>query len=362
MRKLITLLVPLTAITLHGCTTVTSFAKLEPQLKGWEENHEYGRTLDALAQVDPKDPDYATAAKRRQQVEKQAADYERRIRKETQSKLKKGDWAAALDQFDNALRKHPKSAVIKDGLAKLNQQQAETLDALERKRLIQHGEWLRDVIPVFSDIARVDPRSSEAQARLERVEQEAVGIASELALLGNKALADNDLKVAEETLPLAVALNSDPVAEESLKELRAKQKQAADKKRKLRKQKERKAQAKKEKKRKKLEGLVNGYKQAFAAQDYITARKNLADLEKLDRRYSGLKDMKGTLQAAIDNKVTHLFDAGVSAYSRGQFEQAAKAWRGALELDSDHQQARENLDRAQKVLEKIKSLKSKQGG
>jgi tetratricopeptide (TPR) repeat protein len=362
MRPVASLLIALIALLQSGCVIITSYAKLEPQLEQWETNREYGRSLDALGQIDPKDPDYIRASAARKQVEKHAADYEQQIRKETYQKQVKGDWAAALDQYDEALSKHPKSVVIKDGLAKLHQQQRETLDTLERKRLIAHGEWLRDVLPIYREIARVDPRSSEAQSRLKRIIGEAEGVSQELALIGNKALADNDTDNAEETLPLAFELNKEPVIEESLKTLRNKQKLAAEKQRETRRRNEQKAQLEREKKERTLRAMIKRYDSAFAKQDYLVAQEQLAEIEKSAPQYSNLATMRSTLQKAVDTRVSQLFDNGVSAYSRGLFEQAAREWRSVLKLDPSHQQAKENLDRAEKVLHKIESLKEKQGG
>ena len=350
------------ALLQGGCMVITSYTKLEPQLEQWETNREYGRALDALGQIDPKDPDYTRASAARKQVEKQAADYEQQVRRETAQKQGKGDWAAALDQYDEALSRHPKSVVIRDGLAKLHQQQRETLDQLERTRLIQHGEWLRGVLPVYHEIARVNPRSSEAQSRLKRIIGEAEGISQELALIGNKALADNEPAIAEATLPLAFELNRDPVIEESLKTLRERQKLTAEQQRSARRKQEQQAQSERAKRESTLNAMVKRYNNAFAKQDFVGARAQLAEIEKIDPAYSKLASMQDSLQTAVDKRVSQLFDAGVSAYSRGQFEQAAREWRSALKLDPSHQQARENLDRAEKVLHKIESLKQKQGG
>lgn len=362
MRQVTSFLIALIALLQGGCVVITSYAKLEPQLEQWETSREYGRSLDALGQIDPKDPDYTRASAARKQVEKQAADYEQQIRKETYQKQTKGDWAGALDQYDEALSKHPKSVVIKDGLAKLHQQQRETLDTLERKRLVAHGEWLRDVLPIYREIARVDPRSSEAQSRLKRIIGEAEGVSQELALIGNKALADNDTDSAEETLPLAFELNQEPVIEESLKTLRNKQKLAAEKQRETRRRNEHKAQMEREKKERSLRAMIKRYDSAFAKQDYLAAQGQLAEIEKAEPKYSNLTTMRSTLQKAVDTRVSQLFDNGVSAYSRGLFEQAAREWRSVLKLDPTHQQAKENLDRAEKVLHKIEMLKEKQGG
>ncbi|MEN8168953.1 MAG: hypothetical protein ABFS08_01850 [Pseudomonadota bacterium] len=360
MKPIPLLLFILLTLLQTGCIPATSYIELKPQLEQWEKDREYGQALQALGQIDPKDPDYTKAAQVRKQVEKRASDYEQLVRKETYKKQKKGDWAAALDQYDEALRKHPRSVVIKDGLAKLHQQQRETINKLEHKRLIQHGEWLRDVLPVYLEGARVDPRNSAAQDRLKRIISEAEDISGELALLGNKAMADNDIKSADTTLTLAFKLNDDPVIEESLKTLRAKQRQANKKYRETQSKNKKIAQTKQKKRKRTIRAITKRYDKAFAKQDFLTAKKLLNEIEKTDRSYNKLSSMKRTLQKAIDTKVSRQFDAGVSAYSRGLFEKAASEWRNVLKLNSSHQQAKENLERAEKVLEKIERLKSKQ--
>jgi tetratricopeptide (TPR) repeat protein len=108
--------------------------------------------------------------------------------------------------------------------------------------------------------------------------------------------------------------------------------------------------------------MIKRYDSAFAKQDYLAAQGQLAEIEKAEPKYSNLTTMRSTLQKAVDTRVSQLFDNGVSAYSRGLFEQAAREWRSVLKLDPTHQQAKENLDRAEKVLHKIEMLKEKQGG
>lgn len=361
MRRFPLLAVCLCATLYSGCATVTSYAKLEPQLEQWQQEDEYGYALDALERIGPKDPDYPKASQLRKQFEKMAAEYEQRVRKETDRLQKKGDWAAALDQYDVALAKYPKSAVIKDGLAKLHQVQRKTVDSLEFKRLIQHGEWLRNTIPVYRDISRVDPRSSAAQKRLEAIQLEAAKVAKELVVIGNKALANDDLNLADATLPLAYDLHDDPVIEESLATLREIQQRLAQAQREERRKREQRTRAREEKRKREIDNLEKAYRQAFDKRDYLTAGEKLKRLAALDKNHAKLPAMQNNLKAAIDKQVTQLFERGVSAYSRGQFEKAADYWRQALRLAPDHQPARESLDRAEKVLEKIRSLKQKQG-
>ncbi|MDH5786192.1 MAG: hypothetical protein OEZ16_11380 [Chromatiales bacterium] len=344
-----------------GCVTVSSYSAVKPQVDAWEKEREYGKALDALSRVEPIDPDYRKASLLRKQLEKKAADYEQDVRRDTAKKLESGDWAGALDQYDEALSKLPKSVVIRDGLARLHQQQREELDQLELQRQLKHGRWLRDVVPVFRDIANVDPRSSSAQSRLKRILDEAEDVAAELAITGNKAMANDDLNIADETLSLAYELHREPVIKESLNKLNGLQKVRASARRSAKIKRERRAVAAYDKKQRTISSLLKKHDAAYARQDYNSARNYLEEMERVDQRYSKLPSLKKTLQSAIDRKVSKLFDSGVSAYSRGLFEQAAKNWREALTLDPGHQPSKENLQRAEKVLQNIERLKEKQG-
>lgn len=356
------LLVACCGLLQSGCMLVTSsYKELEPQLVVWNKEREYGRALDALSQIEPTDPNYSKAAENRRHIESLASNYEQQVRKEVQQLLRKGDWKAVLDHYDQALEKLPKSIVLKDGLAKLHQQQRRELEELELERLVQHGQWLRSTLPVYQNIARVDARGADAQERLRRMEQQAEEVAYELSLVGNKALADNDLDTAERTLTLAVQLDKVPVIEGSLQKLRSQQqqqekKQHAQRQRELAKVKQaQRAQAKL------VTDIDRRYKKAIEKQNFQEARKQLDQLLEVMPNHPEAEKRQRELKIAIDKSVARLFDSGVSAYSRGQFEVAAKRWRSLLELDPEHQQAKENLERAEKVLEKIEALKKKQG-
>ena len=352
----------LSLLTLQsGCALLTpNYTGMETQVDQWIESKEYGRALDALSRVAPTDPQYTHAAEKRKEVEALAARYEQEVRRQTRRDLDKGKWAEALDTYDEALDRLPKSAVIKDGLAQLHQEQAVELERLELERLIDHGEWLKQTIPTYQQIARVDPRNRNASQQLEKKQKEAEETASELALYGNKALANDDLEVADRTLTLAGALSSAPAIIESLQKLRQQQSQAKAK-----------ARAEREKQRKRIEAaeqnkarLINEhlkkYRSAFVNKDFISARKHLKALQQADRGNPKWDELNKVLHEATDEEVARLFDNGVSAYSRGQFEKAAGLWRKVLELEPEHTQARESLERTQRVLDKLQELKEKQ--
>lgn len=349
------LLLLLVLVLQAGCAVLTKYDSVEPQVAKWIQSKQYGKALEVLSYVAPTDPDYAKAAEKRKEVEALAARYEQDIRRQTRADVKAGKWAKALDTYDDALNRLPKSALLKDGLAQLHQEQTEELERLELKRLLDHGEWLKKTLPTYKQIVRLDPRSRSAAQKLEDIQSQASRIADELALFGNKALANDRIGIADRTLNLAAKLSNHPAIEESLKKLR--QQQAYTNRQRDKKRARQKAAARN---RAKLASKhLNDYKTAFAKKDFISARSHLKALQEVDPDNPKWKTLDRVLEQATAREVERLFDSGVSTYSRGNFEQAASLWRKALELDPEHRQAQESLDRAQRVLEKLEELKEK---
>lgn len=343
-----------------GCALHTSYVKMEPQIDQWLKSKQYDNALDALGSVDPKDPQYQKAAEKRREVEALAANYEQDIRAQTRSYLDQGQWEKALDTFDEALNRLPQSAVLKDGLAQLHHEQQEELERLEFERLMAHGEWLKQTLPTYRSIARVDPRSRNARLQMDRMQREAEDVASELALFGNKALANNDLSSADKTLTLAAELSDALAIEESLKKLHQQQKQRNAKIRAKKEQREKQQRDAEQAKANKVSRHLGAYKTAFKKKDFQRARTELDTLKRIDSRNREWGRLEKELDQATSREAERLFDSGVSAYSRGNFEQAAKRWREVLKLKPDHKPAQENLERAERVLEKLQELKQKQ--
>lgn len=344
-----------------GCALLTtSYTENRTQIDQWVSEKEYGRALKALSQIPPKDPHYLEAAEKRKQIEALAAAYEQEVRQENRKLLDEGKWAEAMDSYDEALRRLPESVVLKDGLAKLHRRQSAELDRLELKRLMDHGSWLKQTLPTYRDIARVDPRNSNAQRRLTRMQDEAEEIADELALHGNRALANSNLDSAAALLNLAADLSNAPAIQESLKQLNQ-ERDVANKRANSQRHRQLKKQRIAEKRRRqRVERLREEFDQAFAQKNFTTARKHLHALSKAGMQSTEYRKLQRQFERAIDKETSQLFDIGVNAYSRGQYAKAANYWRQVLELKPDNKQAKENLERAERVLEKLKALQEKQ--
>ncbi len=345
--QLLWLLVPILLQT--GCTVFTSYDQGETQINQWVKEEQYGKALSALGNVDATDPDYYVAAKKRKQVEALAAKYAHSIRQKNKRLLAAGKWAEALDSYDDAIDRLPDSVVLKDGLAQLHQRQAHELERVELKRLYGYAAWLKDALPLFDDLVRIDPRNSEAKQRQKRIQREAELLAEELTQYGDRALANNRLKEAERLLKLATQLSNSPATQESMKNLRQQ---------KIQTKRQQRAQALKRKTI--TDKLLKQFNKSYTEKDFSHARKVLDALDEAGMKTSQHKELQKKLQLAIDREATRLMREGVNAYSRSQYEQAIITWKQVLKLQPNNKQAKESLQRAEKVLERLNELRIKQ--
>jgi tetratricopeptide (TPR) repeat protein len=343
------LLFGLIPILLGGCALLPSQAPQDVDTLLAQQ--QYGRALESLARVDPKSPDYAAMAERRREVEAQAANYEQAVREQARRYIAIDDWAAALDHYDEALARLPQSMVLRDGLAQLHQQQATVLEGLEIERLLARGNWLKNTRPTYLQITQVDPRSRQARQQLDRFQQQAHEIARQLALHGNRALANQQLDTASKTLLLAQELSDSPAISESVAKLR--QEQGAQRSR---------QQQQRQQQQQQVQQLQNRYQMARNKDDFLAAREHLLELRKRDPENVRWEQEQQVVEALLQARVEQLFSQGVNAYSRGHYEEAAEAWRETLRLNPRHQLAHDNLQRAERVLERIKQLQQRQGG
>lgn len=356
MRLRSLLMLFLLLMPLAACTLISDKADIN-EVDVLVANQQYGRAMEILTQVDPKDPDYTTIAERRRHIETLASRYEQSIRSQANQDIKEGNWRAALDRYDDALARLPKSMVLRDGMAQLHQQQTEELERLEKERLLAQGNWLKQTLPSYQRISQVNPRSRNASLQRERMQQQASEIAAQLAQLGNRALANNDLESARQTLTLAGELSDAPAIAESIDKLHQQQTLKQKREQQQRSQHEQKQRAAQKARQQQVAQQHLRYQRAKKEESFIEARGYLSEIQSLDPDNAHWQQERDQLEGIIQARIERLYQQGVNAYSRSQYEEAAAAWRDVLQLEPEHKLAQDNLLRAERVLQRIEELK-----
>ncbi len=367
MSRLSRVLMPLgVAVLLGGCAILDTLPltmpgrDLEAQLDTWIAERQYGRALNALSAIDPKDPEYPQLAEKRRKIESLAQTYEKEIVAQAAREVEKGNWAGALDAYDLALSRMPDSTYVKDGLAELHSQQASLIAGQRLDLAVARARFLERALPIYERIARINPRDSDAREKLAEHRQSIKETAEHLARTGSAAFKAAEYAVAERTLPLAASLSDDKMIQSAYAELKAWHEARERERRLARERRLQRAKAREASAQRRFNELMDEYRRAYEGGHYRNARTILSKLEQGSINQSDVQKERQQLEAAIDAEVERLFEDGVTYYSRGEFQKAVQLWKQVLELRPDHRPAIDNLGRAERVLERLKQLREKQ--
>ncbi|MFQ5990205.1 MAG: tetratricopeptide repeat protein [Candidatus Methylomirabilales bacterium] len=407
----------LTIATMVGCTQPLDFkinfdsdrGVTPQQIDQLVAEEEYGKALDIFNYVPITHPQYALFQKKLTDVKKRAAAYEKAVLKNMRAKMAKGNWSGALDEVDAGLKKLPSSLVLKRGREELLTKRARRIAELETELLIAKGQWLAQDAPLRERLADVESQNLFDKWKHSSKKSEVEETAKELYACSERGINENNFEQAKKCLDLAERLDSSDTIQAAVRELRqqivkreaetqriqqhaqkekfAKQAQEAMDKgqlgkarkmvsqlakiapddpdvRKLqRRLKSLKKQAHKKHKKKVLqdyERLAKQAKEAMAQGDVRKAQQIVPKLAKIDPDNPDVHLLQQRLKETVAIKVNKMLKRGSRLYRDEKIKEAKQVWEEVLELDPSNKQAQEGVERAERVLKKLRVLEEKE--
>lgn len=358
-----------------GCASIVQpTGNINERIDYWLEQQEYGKALELVAELnDHPSPDITNPQEIQKKILGQAERYEKRVMADAEKSAANSDWHTALALYQEALSRLPDSELLQQGQQQLLQRQQESLARLELDQLIVQGEWMRKDLLLSKKTASTAPDGWFVQYKLGRKEADAQDLATELAEHGRLALERRDLALAKRTLPLAMSLYAAPEIEDAnrrlqelLKEDDIKQKRIIDEQQKLILDQHVNQQKKKRrlfniKVQRESKQLMADFKKAYEENNLMKAQQLMQKLEKFSINNKELQELSRQLDNDVAEHVQHLIETGITYYSRQQYEQAISAWKEAQILDPKNDRLTADIGRAERVLEKLHSLREKQG-
>lgn len=356
MRSLSSLLILLLVVAnMVACATMVTPDRVTVQdIDHLVAVDEYGVALDVLQRVPETHPEYSALRKKLHDVEIDAANYETQILDHAQRKMEEGDWSGALRDVDLGLDKFPSSVALKEGREELLRKQALRIQELQTEMLIAEGKWLAEEAPLREELARVDPKNLGVRWKLRSTRRARERTARKLYDCGKQAINDGGFELAKECLTLAERLDPPPAIKEEVVQLRweiARREEKA-------KLEIRRARA--EKRRQEVRRLTRLAKQAMERGEFQTARQNLSELIGTDPANAEAQELSQQLNKTVSAKVAPMLERGTILYREGKIEEAKKVWVEVLELDPSHGEAQARVERANRVLEKLRRLKEQE--
>lgn len=282
-----------------------------------------------------------------------------------------GRWAESLTLLKKGVKKHPKSTSLQEALRQTEILQKYEIRTLEDRILLLEANTLREKASILKALEYIQPDNYTIGTRIFLLKNARKRGVNNLVECGryhkwkNPPLSQNCLQLANKLNPSAdIQLLLDEVTQniENEEKRRAQEKWFRHQKRQKTEQalQKRKKKSEQIKNSKKIELLLTAAKKSVESGAYSTAVKTLDKIETMSPHDSRLHNLRNLLKNNIDKEVEEYVKKGDQLYREEQVDQAVIAWESALDLDPKREDIIAKVERAMKVLNRLKTLQVKQ--
>ncbi len=366
----ITLIVLVTSLV-TGCFSLPSILQVPSDdnakatgIELWVSSKQFGRAIKAAEDNVKAAPSKSNNAKLAE-VRVAAALYEKNTINKAQQKIRRGKWQGAFVVVNEALEHYPSSNKLRLYSKKLAQKQSTKIRKLRYSLLASNAANLLRNKPIYQAYAKLDPQDADVAWKLKKVRIDIIEMAKSATIAGKQSIQDKDYGYAQKYLELADQLNPSAENTKALADLA--QSRIIRIQRNLRKiakakalklkiplSKEQKAQ------HQKLRRLIITLRTALRRSDYDRANKLLLQANGISTDHPEIEKLRLALYNSIHAKVSQLVRNGNDLYSKGRIEQARVSWKRALKLDPKNSHIQSSVERANRVLAKLREIKKQQ--
>ncbi len=339
-------------LTLSGCSTYIA-AKQDDvltQIDVWATEQEYGKAFETLNYVKNTHPQYKSLQQRKKSLLIEAQEYEQTIHQKIVKLIEQDHWAEALDLLDTAKAKYPKGKSLEKTQQLLLDRQANELQKLAQKLMLERSQWMIQARPLFRKKTIISPRDKEFKKQLDALNQEAIKLAIQLTQLSQQESRRGHYSHARKHIKQAIALEPTPAREKILKQLN----QRATKNYK------RKKKAQSVIIKKQQTNILQEIEKNFQNGNLIKTKMLIATLNDSEKNNPELIQLEQELDRSINYRIQYHFAEANKFYTDGQFQQAIAHWQQVLLYDPENKIAQKNILRAEKVINKLETLREKQ--
>ncbi len=347
-------------LSLSSCTQLTTFPQedLNAQVDGWIAADEYGKAIEAIHYVQPEHPQYQELKNRQESVLELAQNYEKSISERVNKLIGENLWDSALNLIDQAKKNYPGGQLIYEADNKLHKLQAEQITKLEQRLVISRAKWMEEALPVYKNLININPKNTSLNLYVDQLEYEAESLAKQLTWMAEQAIDDKHFKTAQLRLALANNIAPEPQRTELLNKIIMKN----EKNKKIVQSNKINQEIKQQQKNDSQyqQALFDNIERSYNS-GWLAVTKNLiSQLDETEQQSPEIIQLSHEVDKAIEQQVTSLFSQADKLYEEGQFEMAIGKWQSVLIYEPDNESALENIQRAEKVIEKIEHLREKQ--
>lgn len=324
-------------------------------IERWMDEKRYSKVLEVLERRAQRSNEL-DAEKRLETVRAQAAEYDQERARAARQLLEDGKLDQAEEVLNLALNHFPDGEQLQQAAQQLRRIRQNRIDALETKLLLAQADWLSESVPIYQQLATVEPSNLDAIRQARRMEQERSEVAQRLAAIGLTAHAEGDTEAAKRYLAASKKLQPSVPVTDVLDHL-GKQ----ERRKKIVEQAQQREVATR-KKRQEAQQLADRTRQALQHLQLQQARSHVQKLEQVDPEFAELDTLRLRLELAIDTRVESLLKTGDDHYADGRIAEAKRVWEAGLALAPENTELTNRVERAERVLNRLQELREENNG
>ena len=329
--------------------------------------HQYGVALTALETI--KNRGSGLEMLRKQTLAK-AKDYTTEQIAQSRRLFQQGQVFQASEILNDSLGNLPDSKALQDESTLLTARRDELVLQQRNGLTLDYAHYLKEALDVHRQIAIWQFGSEQLSLEYINTRNEVDKLVKNLLEIGLNNLEKEEISIAGEYYKAALKLSNGEEVKIAYRRyvkyeiLRKREIEKTQDKKKRKKQLQiEKANAKKKREKQfraeRLQEKIKFFQQSIRKKNMNDARKSLNAINRLSANTERKKSLNSQYQSVLNEEIQNRYQQGVRYYSGEQYKLALKAWQRTLELDPEHELARQNVQRVSRILEKLKQLRAK---
>lgn len=332
----------LLALILSGCTRLALMGSDDPlaDMRAAREAGDFERALYFAENLDPEHPQYPSVQQELPALQSAIREFELRNIRKAEAAAAREDWAEADETLRQAMSEWRRSDSLVDARDNIREAEAQRRREVHGNLLLSEARWRSAHSSLAEQLQPLTDRASERRLRHWRDRSEEV--AGELARLAEYFAEQDDWDRVRDYLASARALVPGSGRTDLLDKARRELAEAA-----------REYQSRRHRKQLgEARELLKRYQSTARLQDLLAVRNFL----QLHKENEQLQNMAETVARLARERFQQDLKKGEALYANGEYHQAYEIWKNIAPLSPDDPELKKKLERAEKVLSKLKSL------
>ncbi len=336
----------LLSLSLAGCSLIYSYSDDLPQrLDQWMAEKKYNTALNTIDYIKPTHKDYRIIQQKKKIILKKMAAYEYMAFDKSTRLASQGNWIKAFELLDEVAKNITNTKNIEKHRAQLLIKRNKIISSYENDVLHAQAINLINKMELYKKIKKTVSESENNQLNITEFDELRKKTTLRLTTRSEKQFKQGLYDNALTTIELTLKLKPDTETVLQLKNIKKRIKKVT-KQKKLSRVKKAKTL---------LSKLSQGYSHAILKETKVT----ILWLNKNKENKNVQQELITKLEKHLTAGVKQRFEAARKLYSEGKTQEALSIWLQLKELDPEYANLQSHIERAEKVLSKLKELSNK---